>query len=448
MLRRSLFTALKQWQHKQNRKPLLVKGVRQVGKTFLLQHFGKTCFKSCHSINFENDTHLHHIFERNLDPARIITELSFELEQDIDLQNDLLIFDEIQACPPALTSLKYFNEETPELAIAAAGSLLGVHMSQGSFPVGKVDHLQLQPLNFIELLHALEQEQLLDLLDQHNYQHALPETAHQKLLALWRLYMVTGGMPEVIQQYILQQDHPVQAMHEVRIKQHELISAYNSDIAKHAGKVNAMHIARVWEYAAIQLASNQHQGAERFRFKDVVPGIDRYQRLAGAIDWLDTADLIIKIPVAHSVQLPLKAYSKESLFKIFYHDVGLLGARCDLPTNLILDNNYGGFKGYMAENFVAQALLSDDAHNMMQLFSWQEQKAEVEFLQTSELGIIPIEVKAGNNTKAKSLEKLCQKYQPTLAVILSANNIAQDKSRQLYQYPLYLASLKPWLTMT
>ncbi len=444
-MQRKLLTALVKWQTKPNRKPLLLKGVRQVGKTYLLKQFGEDNFPNYYYINFESDLHLHKIFEKNLDPKRILTELSFNFGKDINIEQDFLIFDEIQACPAALTSLKYFHENCPKLALAAAGSLLGVHLHSHSFPVGKVDMLKLHPMNFTEWLEAHQQDQLIHLLKQHDYNTALPELAHQQLWQLWKLYITIGGMPEVVKTFLNKQNNPIAALQEVRIKQHEIIVAYNSDIAKHAGKVNAMHIARVWRSAAIQLASTQNDMADRFRFKDVIPGIDRYQRLAGAIDWLDAADLIIKVPIAYTIEQPLKAYAKESLFKLLYSDVGLLGARCEISPETIMQDNYGGYKGYIAENFVAQALYSNDLHDMNTIFSWQEHRAEIEFLQTTDSGIIPIEVKAGTNTRAKSLEKLINKYHPNYSVILSANNISHDNDNKIYKFPLYLASLQPWL---
>jgi len=288
---------------------------------------------------------------------------------------------------------------------------------------------------------------LLKLLLNHDWRTALPEVAHQQLFALWQMYLVIGGMPEIINQYLINKDKIIHAMEQVRIKQVELIQAYHSDIAKHAGKVNAMHISRTWEQAAIQLSRTQDETAQRFRFNEVIPGIDRYQRLAGAIDWLNAANLIIKIPLVNNAELPLKANSKESLFKLMYLDVGLLGTRCELLPNDILQQKQGGFKGYMAENFVAQEFAATDIHNMRQLYSWQDYKAELEFLENTELGIIPIEVKAGVNTKAKSLEKYQQKYQPNKSIVLSANNISHDNDKHIEYYPIYLAGLKPWLRL-
>lgn len=445
MLHRNLQSALIDWHQKPGRKPLLLKGVRQVGKTYLLKHFGEQYFPNSYYINFENDLHLHKLFDQNLDPTRILRELSFEFGQDIDVNHDFLIFDEIQACPPALTSLKYFNEQCPQLALGAAGSLLGVHLNQNAFPVGKVDMLTLHPLSFVEFLQAADLQPLLDLLSNHDWLTPLPQIAHQRLWQHWKTYLVVGGMPEVMASYLAYKQTPVASMQAVRVKQNELIRAYNADVAKHAGKENAMHIARVWEHVAIQLSSTKNEQADRFRFKDVVPGADRYQRLVGAIDWLGAADLIIKIPIAHTVELPLKAHTKESLFKLFYGDVGLLGARCGLPPDVILQDEYGGYKGYFAENFVAQALQSNDIHDLSQLYSWQDKKAEVEFLQTTNQGIIPIEVKSGTNVGARSLEKLCQRYNPSYAVILSANNISYDSDKNIKHYPLYLAELQPWL---
>lgn len=440
-MKRKLISNLLNWKEKKGRKPLLLMGVRQVGKTHLLKTFGQEAFSAVHYINFESDATVRSLFERDLDPQRIITELELYLHITIDKRHSVLIFDEIQACPPALTSLKYFNEQLPELALCAAGSLLGVHLNDTSFPVGQVDMLDLHPMDFFEFLAALDEQQLLVLIDEHGLTSSLPDIAHQQLWRLWKYYLIVGGLPEVVALFVQMRTNLVGAFIAVRDKQAELVKAYHADIAKHAGKVNAMHIARVWEHVGIQLSETQDTNAKRFYFKGVVPGIDRYDRLASAIDWLTAANLIIKVPVVAKVQQPLKAYTKASFFKLFIFDVGILGAMIELAPEIINQYEYGHYKGYFAENFVAQALQLDREKT---LYSWQSQKSEVEFLKQYRGHIIPLEVKAGQSVKAKSLQKYRDQYAPIASVILSGKTLYFDAKTGAHQYPIYLASRLPW----
>lgn len=439
-MQRQLIKSLVTWKDKAGRKPLLLKGARQVGKTHLLKRFGEESFENCHYINFELEKKLHDLFEQDLNPKRIINELGFATGKSININTDLVIFDEIQACPNALTSLKYFNEDLPELALCTAGSLLGVHLNIGSFPVGKVDRLNMFPMTYQEFLQALNETQLLDLLHNHDYRTAFPEAAHNRLWQWWKHYLIIGGMPEVISTYINHKEDLNLAFQEVRNKQNELVEAYFADIAKHAGKVNAMHIMRCWEQTAIQLAANHDGKATKFRFKGILPSIDRYSRLANVIDWLIAANLVIKIPITNLVQQPLKAFTKESAFKLFIFDVGMLGSLLGLEAKTIYDYRFGTFKGYLVENYVSEALQT--SYNK-KLYNWQANKSEIEFLNQYQQHVIPIEVKAGTITRAKSLQKFIKKYQPPLAIILSGKNIYLDKNNNLLNLPIYCAAQLP-----
>lgn len=439
-MKRALISALKNWRNKPKRKPLLLMGVRQVGKTYLLQAFGQSAFSNVHYLNFESDREIKSAFDKSLDPARLVREIEFYLGQSINLDTDLLILDEIQACPLALTSLKYFNEKMPKLAVTAAGSLLGLHLNETSFPVGQVDMLHLSPLSFKEFLAGTDQQQLLDLLNQHDFKTALPESAHSRLWDAWKCYLITGGLPEVVQEFADRQESMFDAFHHVRLKQKELIKAYYADIAKHSGKTNAMHITRVWEQVGVQLSTTHDGNATRFKFKDLLPGVDRYQRLANVIDWLVSAHLVIKVPLVNNAGLPLKAYTKESFFKLFYFDVGILGAIMDLSPTEIWQYDYGSYKGYFAENFVAQALQSS---SNAEVYSWQEGKHEVEFLKQVDGAALPIEVKSGTVTRAKSLQKFIEKYAPPSAIVLSGKNIAFNDDGIQKHFPIYLADELP-----
>lgn len=435
-MKRLILHKLQAWRKKSTRKPLLLKGVRQSGKTYILKEFAYD-FPQSHYINFEKNPDVHAIFEQNLDPKRIINELSFYFKTTIHIEKDLLIFDEIQACPLALTSLKYFCEDLPQMALCAAGSLLGLQLAGTSFPVGKVDIMDMYPMSFAEFLTAIGDEKSEHFLNTFSANTPIPEIIHLHLWQQLKIYFIVGGMPEAVKIY---RDYGAEISFEtfeaVREKQHQIIAAYYADIAKHAGKVNAMHINKILHAVPSQLARSQDQSAKKFQFKDIIPGINRYQRLADAIDWLEATGLIIKVPIVNSAELPLSAYTQESLFKLYLFDTGFLGAMCDLPPKVILDYQYGTYKGYYAENFAAQTfLVSGEKH----LYSWQDSRAEVEFLRVHHDHVLPIEVKSGTITRSQSLHKLVEKYQLPERVILSGRNVLHQSSHAIHHYPLYLA---------
>lgn len=433
-MKRSFINLLSSWKNRPDRKPLIIRGARQTGKTYILNEFGRDYFPHFHYFNFEKDGSLANLFEYDLDPKRIIKELNFRLNHAIDLTQDLVIFDEIQACPRALSSLKYFNEDLPELAVCSAGSLLGIHLNESSFPVGKVDMLYMHPMSFEEFLIANGDERYVEIIRQSPIT-AMPETFHSYLWSQLKIYFVIGGLPEVVKIYLRNKDDAFKALQAARKKQEELVIAYHADMAKHSGKANAMHLERLWSAIPNQLAQSQDGSANKFKFKDVVPGISRYDRLATAIDWLQAAGLIIKIPISRSGHLPFSAYVKENTFKLFCFDVGILGAISDLSPKVILDYDYGSYKGYFAENFVAQELLL----TKNKLYCWEEGESEIELLLEEKGMVIPVEVKSGFSTKAKSLQSFKEKYHPPYQVILSAKNYFHDKNRNTYFCPLYLS---------
>ena len=433
-MKRLIMTQLQQWKNFKNRKPLVLDGVRQVGKTYSLQELGKD-FNNCHYFNLEKDINLHKIFSQDLDPTRIIADLELVSNRSIDRKKDLLIFDEIQECPKALTSLKYFNEEMTDLAICSAGSLLGVHLNQGSFPVGKVDILRMHPLNFKEFLIACNEEKVVQAMDQAQ-DKPLPVALHDKLWNLLKHYFVVGGMPEVVKAYIGRTGDLLAAFTRVRSLQEGLYKGYLADMAKHSGKVNAMHLERVFKAVPEQLSKEQDSSAKRFQFKNVVPNVKEYRRLASSIDWLEKAGMIVKVSIANQALLPFSAYCKESMFKLFAFDVGMLGAISNLSPQTILNYEYGSYKGYFAENFVLQELF---ASGLGPLYSWQESKAQVEFLLEKDDQIIPIEVKAGNSTKAQSLGVFAKKYSPPYRVKVTGKPQSESNDGSLKNCPLYLA---------
>ena len=425
-MQRLAMDKLKTWKNSHSRKPLILRGARQVGKTYLLKEFGKMEFPVYHYINFEEDQEAEQIFDKNLEPKRILNDLRLYLETEINPKTDLLIFDEIQRCPKALTSLKYFREVMPEVAICAAGSLLGIFMSRESFPVGKVTFLDLYPMTFEEFLMGNGKDQFVDVLQEQIREDALSEIAHTKLWDLWKHYLVTGGLPEAVKTYCEKQENLFQAFQGVRAVQKDLIDTYMADIAKHSGKVNAMHIERLWRNVPAQLARSMDGSASKFKFKDAVPGYRGYERLAAPISWLESAGLIIRTSLIENAVIPLGSNIKENRFKLYFLDVGLLGAIIHLSPKVLMDFDFGSYKGYIAENFVAQELL---AAGYQDLFCWEGRTSEVEFLIESGSQIIPIEVKSGNVTKSKSLTVYEGRYHPERSIVFSGKNVKSTNQR-------------------
>jgi predicted AAA+ superfamily ATPase len=430
------------WKNSKTRNPLIVKGIRQCGKTYSISEFGRKHFSQMHYVNFEKDGQFAKIFEPDLNPERIITELSFILDNPINVTTDLLFFDEIQVCQRALTSLKYFQEEMPKLALCAAGSLLGIQLSPTSFPVGKIDLLKLYPMSFAEFLMALNDNKSLNFLNELYIHSKIPDIIHAHIWQQLKLYFIVGGLPEAVKIFRDNKTNLYTTLELVRKKQEQLIFAYNADMAKHSGKANAMHIDRVWKSVPAQLAREQDDSVSKFKFKNIIPGINRYSRMADTIDWLQAAGLIIKVHITNSGNLPFTAYSKENIFKLYMADIGLLGALSQLSPKIIINYDYGTYKGYFAENFIAQEFYSSGVD---QIYSWQEARAEVEFLRDIQGNVIPIEVKSGRITQAKSLKVFATKYNPIYRVIMSGKSLQIDKTNNIHYYPLYLAGWFPLL---
>jgi len=425
------------WQTSRSRKPMLLQGPRQVGKTYSLKAFGGSCFRTVHYVNFEEDERLATAFAGSLKPKAVTQDLSLRLGRLIEPDTDVLILDEIQQCPRALTSLKYFAEEMPELAVCAAGSLLGVHLGECSFPVGKVDLFDMHPLSYEEFLMALDEGLLLESWRRLEAESEVSETLHSRLWERLKHYLVTGGLPEVVQGFAANQHNLALAFKEARAVQTALMTAYVADMAKHAGKQNSMHIERLWRNVPAQLCRDMRGSAPKFVFKDVLPGAKGYGRLAGTIDWLVAAGLVLRLPIVNCAQLPLAGYERDNLFKLFVFDVGILGALSRLPPRAILDYEYGTYKGFVAENLVMQELTAAGRRDPV---CWREGRAEVEFLCETSGQIVPVEVKSGWVTQAKSLQAFCGKYHPPYCAVLSARPLHAAPVRRKRYYPLYLAS--------
>jgi predicted AAA+ superfamily ATPase len=430
-MKRDIYKALESWKRSDRRKPLIINGARQVGKTYALKHFGRSSYRHMAYMNFERDEKLGRYFEETLDPKQLIKTLGIHLEVEMEPGETLLIFDEIQACPKALNSLKYFCEEAGEYHVAAAGSLLGVKTAGEGFPVGKVNFLHLYPMTFFEFLSALGQEKTRTMLEEYTSHEPLPSPIHEKLMQFLRLYLFIGGMPEAVYEYTKNEK-----LHEVREIQWEILGAYERDFSKHAPPEEIMNIATVWEQVHRQLAKEN----KKFIFAAIRKSA-RGRDYEVAIQWLIDAGLIHKSFLVNAPKFPLSAYADNDIFKIFLLDVGLLGAQSHLAPQTVIDGNalFMEFKGALTENFIAQELTVSRQNG---LYYWaSEGTAEIDFLLESDHEIVPLEVKAGENQKKKSLLVYGQKYSPSKLVRATAMNLTHDGA--IYNYPLYMISRFP-----
>ena len=425
-MKRLLYEQLKTWQQTPDRKPLLLMGVRQVGKTTLLKKFGKSEYKNLVCLNFDDYPSYKSFFTTDLDPHRIIKDISLAMNVTITPEDTLLFFDEIQECPEALNSLKYFNEKANEYAICAAGSLLGVKLAhcQG-FPVGKVHFKTLYPLNFVEFLNATGDEQLSEHLSTLTLHDTINPAIHNKLLQRLRYYFLIGGMPEAINKYKLTEN-----LAEVRIIHRDIIKAYNLDFTKHAPASLIMKITDCFHAIPAQLAKEN----KKFIYSVIREGA-RARNYEEAVQWLQEAGLIYKLFNTNTPKLPLSAYENRSIFKTYLVDVGLLNTLADLPLQSILDEYrlFQEFRGSLTENYVTQELVQLEQN----LYYWTSHgRAEIDFVLRYNESILPIEIKSGQSSHKKSLAYYREKYKPKLAIRLSPKNlIMQDK---LINIPLYL----------
>ncbi len=431
-MKRDIYQLLQEWKESERRKPLVLNGARQVGKTYALKHFGKTSYEKMAYLNFEKDEKLKQYFDGTLDPKQLIKILSIHTEIEIEPHNTLLVFDEIQECPKALNSLKYFCEEANEYHVVAAGSLLGVKMArEKGFPVGKVNFLSMYPLTFFEFLSALGQGQTRQYLEEYKTYDPIPNPLHEKLTQILRMYFFVGGMPEAVAEYVKSEKLNV-----VREIQLEILTAYEKDFAKHAPPDEIMKIITVWNQVHRQLAKEN----KKFIFAAIRKSA-RGRDYEEAIQWLSDAGLIHKSHLVESPKFPLSAYADSDAFKIFLSDVGLLGAQSNLSPQVVIDGDslFTEFKGALTENYVAQELI---ATRRKPPYYWTSGGlAEVDFLLEEEHEIYPLEVKAGSSQKKKSLLVYSEKYSPSKLVRATTMNLKHDGD--VYNYPLYLISQFP-----
>jgi len=424
-LYRTAIEILYKWKDKKGRKPLIIRGARQVGKTWLMKEFGAKAYKKCVYISFDNNQRMQELFAADLNIERIVTGLELNAGHKIDPAETLLIFDEIQEVPKALTSLKYFNENAPQYHIVCAGSLLGVALHQGtSFPVGKVEFIDLYPLSFQEFMLAMGKEQYSKLLDGSDY--SMVTTFRQEYIDLLKQYYYVGGMPEVVYNFSANKDFS-----EAREIQGRILDAYEQDFSKHAPHDVVPRIRMLWNSIPSQLTKEN----KKFIYGLIKEGA-RAKEYEMALLWLTDCGLVHMVNRVTAPSLPLKAYVDLKAFKLFLLDVGLLSCMVRLRQDVLLDRNelFKEFKGALTEQYVLQQLKTLKNINT---YYWTNDRnsAEVDFLIDNGEDVIPLEVKAEVNLQAKSLKTFREKFNPKISLRTSMADY--KKEDRLINLPLY-----------
>lgn len=416
---------LYEWKNSINRKPLIIEGARQVGKTWLMKEFGKQAYDKIVYINFDSNSRMAELFSSDLDINRILMGLELYSDIKIDPKNTLIIFDEVQEVPRALASLKYFYENAPEYHIICAGSLLGIALHRGtSFPVGKVDFLNLYPLSFKEFLMATGKQKYVDLMNSENYE--MLTAFKQDMIDSLKHYYFVGGMPEAVMSFADEKD-----FNKVRRIQKRILEAYEQDFSKHAPNEAVPKIRMLWNSIPSQLAKEN----KKFIYGLVREG-GRARDYESAIMWLSDCGLVHKVSRVTVGRLPLKAYEDVKAFKMFVVDVGLLGCMVGLNQKVLLDGNdlFMEFKGALTEQFVLQQLITNPNLNIY-YYTNDNGSCEVDFLVDTGDNVVPVEVKAEVNLKAKSLRMYVEKFSPRIAIRTSMTDYKSDD--WLVNLPLY-----------
>ena len=413
---RMAMTQLQAWKMKKRRKPLIIRGARQVGKTWLMREFGASEYASTVYINFDNNERMKALFEGGLEVERLVTGLELYAGHKIDPENTLLIFDEVQEAPKALSSLKYFHEDAPQYQIICAGSLLGVALHHGtSFPVGKVEFLDLYPLSFFEFLMAMGKERHVELLQKGDFDMAT--VFKQDYVDLLKHYYYVGGMPEVVQAFADNRD-----FNEAREIQRHILAAYEQDFSKHAPNEVVPRIRMLWNSIPAQLSKEN----KKFIYGLIKEGA-RAKEYELAMLWLTDCGLVHKIHRVSAPNLPLKAYEDLKAFKLFLVDVGLLSCTVGLRQDILLDGNelFKEFKGALTEQYVLQQLETVKGLN---IYYWTADRgtAEVDFVINTGGDVIPIEVKAEQNLQAKSLKVYRDRFQPKFSIRISMTDFKRE----------------------
>ena len=414
---RNAMNDLYKWKAKKDKKPLIIRGARQVGKTWLMREFGRIAFDDMVYINFDNNSQMKELFSLDMRIERIITGLELYVGHKIEPLNTLLVFDEVQEVPQALAALKYFNENAPEYQIVCAGSLLGVALHGGtSFPVGKVEFLDLYPLSFTEFMRAMGRELFVELLEKQDF--VMATTFKQEFIDLLKHYYYVGGMPEVVRNFAADKDFG-----EVREIQQRILDSYEQDFSKHAPNEIVPRIRMLWNSIPAQLTKEN----KKFVYGIIKDGA-RAKDYELALMWLSDCGLVHKVHRVTAPHIPLKAYEDLKAFKLFVLDVGLLSCMVRLNQKVLLSGNelFIEFKGALTEQYVLQQLKT---LKNLAAYYWTNDRgsAEIDFLVDNGIDVMPIEVKAETNLKAKSLKTYCEKFKPNKAIRTSMSDYRQEE---------------------
>ena len=414
---------LKNWKTSKRRKPLVIDGARQVGKTWLLQKFGEEEYENMAYVNLEKDAKASEIFDGSFEPHRIVARLALHLGAEINPGSTLIVIDEAQQNPRSLTALKYFQEEAPEYHIVVAGSLLGIAIHEGaSFPVGKVNHLYIHPLTFWEFLVAIGKQKLADALMAQEFELIRP--FHDELLELWEIYTIVGGMPEVVQAYL--DDRSMLGVREIQI---DILHDYERDFSKYADKFTTPKIMEIFNIIPSALAKEN----KKFMF-GMIKASARAREYDGALLWLNRAGVAIKVNRISKIAQPLSAYLDLGAFKLFCVDVGLLSCKAGLyPETIYSEEEFQEFKGALAEQFVFQELYAKAVSPYY--YSADDSQAEIDFVINSGSHITPIEVKSGKNLSSPSLTELLKLHPKMTAIKFST--LPYNKNDQIINAPIY-----------
>lgn len=430
-MKRNVMNNLIEWKNREDRKPLILRGERQVGKTYILKSFGELYYKNVAYFNFDHNGDLKSLFNNTKDPNRLLEQLAIINGTSINKEDTLIIFDEIGECPNALNSLKYFYEEKPEYHIACAGSLLGITLGKEGFPVGKVEFLDMFPMTFKEFLLADSKDNLIEYLDSIRDIENIPDIFYNQFLEKLKVYFIIGGMPEAVKSWITYHD-----MERINNIQNDILGSYESDFAKHTSLSMASKISLVWKGIPSQLSRDN----KKFLYQTIKEGA-RAREYEDAINWLSNANNVFKVYNVNKPNLPLCAYNDLSSFKIYLSDVGLLRRMTNLDSSIIVKGNrlFEEFKGALTENYVLEQLTT--IYDNINYFTFDNY--EIDYLIQTKNEIIPIEVKSGTSSNNTSLNKYNERFSPKVRIRFSMNNLSLDGN--LLNVPLFMIEYLPKL---
>ncbi len=422
---RKIMRNLIEWKNSKERKPLILRGARQVGKTYIIKQFGKENYEGVAYFNFDYDKELYTLFQNTKNPSRILEQLAFIYGKAIKPEKTLIVFDEIQECPDALNALKYFEEEAKSYHIISAGSLLGIRLSHTSFPVGKVDFLDMYPMTFTEFLEADNQKSLVEYMESINKIESIPNIFYDKITEKLKAYFIIGGMPEAVNSWVKEKN-----MEKVNKIQDNILRAYESDFSKHTSNIEANRISIIWNSIPSQISKEN----KKFLYQVAKNGA-RAREYEGAVNWLKDANIVNKIYNVTKPSMPLISYNDLSSFKMYLNDVGLLRKMTDLDSKVIIEGDklFQEFKGALTENYVLQTLIAIGLNPYYYTFN---NRYEIDFIIQYKNEIIPIEVKSSKNRNNASLKIYNERNNPKTRIRFSTRNLNKDEN--FINIPLFM----------